>query len=344
MGYQKRSSKARKTIRTSIGKIYMQVKPLVTVIIPTYNRADMVMHAIESVRNQQYSAIQLIVIDDGSTDGTRELLEHAPDLEYHYIPNGGQAAARNLALQYANGSLIATLDSDDRWNPDFLKLSVECLETNKLDFVFSNWTQINKVGQPFDFLTRDPFIKPYLKTGQAWNEWILLSNDQLRSLYLVSCPSPSSAILMRKSSIVDGWNNLLRIGEDWSLYLDMILKKDAIGGFTLTKLWSKLSHEGNIYDGRLRSEILEIVVKDDLEIMRTYQNYLRPDELLVLNKKYVSSLTELSKHLLVREKNVKASWNLFKKSLKTNLPYTISQIPQLFLTAVRNRRFPKRYQ
>lgn len=322
----------------------MQGEPLISVIIPTYNRKHLVMKAIQSVWDQSYPSIQLIVIDDGSADGTHELLSELPNLEYHYIPNGGQAAARNYALQFAKGDFIGTLDSDDVWTPDFLRKSFDCLQKHALDFVFSNWTQYNRAGKPFDFLSRDPFIKPYIQQFPSGNDWIILNNKQLRQLFLVSCPSPSSSVLMRRSSIVKGWNNLLRIGEDWSLYLDMILIKDARAAFTLEKLWLKHAHDANIYDGRIRSEILEIVVKDDLEIMRNYQPYLTKDELKILNRKYVSALTELSKHLLVRKGDFKGSWHLFNKSMKADLPYAFSQIPQLFLTAMRNRGISRKHQ
>jgi glycosyltransferase involved in cell wall biosynthesis len=316
----------------------MQATPLISVIIPTYNRVKLIMKAIRSVWDQSYPSVELIVVDDGSTDGTRELLEFLPGITYYYTPNGGQAAARNLGFQYAKGEFIATLDSDDTWEKNFLSNCFSCIEQHQLDFVFANWIQTNKKGKPFDFLSRDPFIKPYLNKTERWKDWILLDQQDLKKLFLVSCPSPSSSVLMRRSSIVKGWNNTLRIGEDWSLYLDMIFLREGIkAGFTLEPLWVKHAHENNIYDGRLRSEILEIIVKDDLEIINMYQAHLTPDELKILNRKYVCSLTELSKHMLVRRRDFKRCWQLFNKSLKADLTYTFRVIPHLFLNALRNR-------
>ncbi len=88
----------------------MKNNPLVTVIIPTYNRAYVLPMAINSVLAQDYENVQLIISDDGSIDNTREIVEsfQHPKIEYYYQENKGQGAARNLGLQYARGEFIAT--------------------------------------------------------------------------------------------------------------------------------------------------------------------------------------------------------------------------------------------
>lgn len=110
--------------------------PLVSIIIPTYNRSALLAKTLASVQAQTYPAVQIIVVDDGSTDNTRELLTGYPEVEYYYQPNQRQAAARNTGLQHARGEFIASLDSDDTWEPDFLAKSIRCLEQHQLDFVF----------------------------------------------------------------------------------------------------------------------------------------------------------------------------------------------------------------
>src|SRR5690606_18921560 len=161
-----------------------------TVIIPTYNRADKVLDAVKSVLNQTYTNIQILVIDDGSTDQTLELLAAFPQVQYIRQSHSGQASARNNGLRNSNGSLISNLDSDDTWEPEFLSVCVEKLERERLDFVFANWTQEHKTGEDFDFLINDSFLKPFF--NRSVNGWIDLMNDDLRRLYLSACPSPSS--------------------------------------------------------------------------------------------------------------------------------------------------------
>ena len=86
----------------------------VTVVIPTYNRAHLIKDAVESVLNQTYQDFELIVIDDGSTDNTREVLAIYKDkLRYIYQENQGRSAARNHGIKLAQGEYIAFLDSSD---------------------------------------------------------------------------------------------------------------------------------------------------------------------------------------------------------------------------------------
>jgi len=91
---------------------------LISVIIPTYNRAPFLREALDSVFAQTEKDFELIVVDDGSTDATRELAaEYGERLRYFFQPNAGASAARNLGLQNARGRFIAFLDSDDLWQP-----------------------------------------------------------------------------------------------------------------------------------------------------------------------------------------------------------------------------------
>jgi glycosyltransferase involved in cell wall biosynthesis len=96
-------------------------RPLVSAVIPTYNRSHVIERAIASIRNQTYLPIEIIVVDDGSTDNTAALLERlaVPGLRFFRTPsNGGASAARNLGISQARGDLIAFLDADDEWLPE----------------------------------------------------------------------------------------------------------------------------------------------------------------------------------------------------------------------------------
>lgn len=107
----------------------MKTCPLVSVIIPTYNRADIVRTAIESVLAQTYPNIELIVVDDGSTDHTQACLSaYGERIVVLTQDNAGPSVARNRGIEAARGEIVAFLDSDDYWLPAKLARQVEALE------------------------------------------------------------------------------------------------------------------------------------------------------------------------------------------------------------------------
>ena len=99
-----------------------QDPPLISVIIPTFNRASYIVEAVESVLTQSYAPVELIVVEDGSTDDTRQTLMGLSE-KFHYLrqENSGVAAARNAGIAIATGSFLAFLDSDDLWLNDKLQ-------------------------------------------------------------------------------------------------------------------------------------------------------------------------------------------------------------------------------
>lgn len=109
----------------------MLLEPTVSVIIPTYNRAKFIPAAIQSVITQSYRNIEIIVVDDGSTDGTKDVLSPFMDkIRYYHTENMGPAHARNVGMKAASGKYIAFLDSDDLYLPGKLELQVAFMETH----------------------------------------------------------------------------------------------------------------------------------------------------------------------------------------------------------------------
>lgn len=104
--------------------------PAVSIILPTYNRRNTLLRAVRSVQAQSYTDWELLVIDDGSTDGSKELLAtlDEPRLRVIVQANAGAATARNLGLRESRGRYISFLDSDDEWLPHFLALSCGFLD------------------------------------------------------------------------------------------------------------------------------------------------------------------------------------------------------------------------
>lgn len=113
------------------------LNPLVSVIMPAYNAAPYVREAIESVFTQAYEPIELVVVDDGSVDGTADIVKSFPAVTYVFQTNAGSGAARNRAIQKARGEFFTFLDADDRFAPGRLVLQKEALDADPgLDMVF----------------------------------------------------------------------------------------------------------------------------------------------------------------------------------------------------------------
>jgi glycosyltransferase involved in cell wall biosynthesis len=104
-------------------------QPLVSCIVPVYNGEAFLWEALDSIFAQTYRNLDVIVVDDGSTDGSRDLVAGYPrPVQYIQQANSGPAAARNSGLRAARGELISFLDADDVWHPDKLRLQLELLE------------------------------------------------------------------------------------------------------------------------------------------------------------------------------------------------------------------------
>ena len=103
-------------------------RPLISVIIPAYNAAAFLADAVDSIRRQAYQPLEIIIVDDGSTDGTAEVAARlGGEVRYVRQPNGGPAVARNHGLRLARGEVIAFLDADDVWPDGRLEVQLERL-------------------------------------------------------------------------------------------------------------------------------------------------------------------------------------------------------------------------
>ncbi|MBX7170215.1 MAG: glycosyltransferase [Pyrinomonadaceae bacterium] len=262
----------------------MSINKCVSIIIPTFNRANLLPLAIESVQNQTYPNIQIIVVDDGSTDNTAQIVSEFDKVEYYYQENKRQGAARNLGLSKATGDYIASLDSDDVWHPNFLQEAISNLEKNDLDFVFLNWIyHIDSVEFKSDWY-RSRIWKKYRKNPLG--DWFLLNPAETRRLFIETCPAPSSGLLVKKESLLSNWNEQMLIADDWCLILDMVLQKECKAGFTLKPFWVKGIQDENIYDGREPIEtVKELGLHDELMLVERFEDLLTTSEKKIFRKR-----------------------------------------------------------
>lgn len=183
--------------------------PLVSIIMPCLNAAPYVRRAINSIHLQTVSDFELIVVDNGSMDGTPQLVRANPQPRTRllYEEKPGVSNARNRALKASRGEYIVFLDADDTWHPDFLHHMVGAMESDQNTILaYCGW---QNVGLPAP--RNNPFVPPEYEGA-----------DKL-SLLLKSCRWPIHAAITRRRSIeAAGWfDTRLRYAEDFLLWLNI---------------------------------------------------------------------------------------------------------------------------
>ena len=137
---------------------------MVSVIIPAYNREHIILKSVNSVLSQTYSDLELIVVDDGSSDGTRKILESINDERFRYIyqDNAGACKARNYGIELARGEYIAFHDSDDLWLPTKLEKQMNIFENYNADIVFCklNYKRKNGTSELSPSYISEGFLNP----------------------------------------------------------------------------------------------------------------------------------------------------------------------------------------
>ena len=179
--------------------------PLISIIIPTFNRKKWIKTAIDSVLNQSYNNFELFVIDDGSDDNTKEIISgYGKKINYIYQPNQGVSAARNLGIKQAKGEYITFLDSDDLWKKDKLKIQKNLLISHpeiKINYTGEIWIRNNVRVNP-------------KKAHQKYSGWIY---KQCLALCFISA---SSVMIHREIfSNIGLFDEKLQICEDYDLWL-----------------------------------------------------------------------------------------------------------------------------
>ena len=174
--------------------------PLVSVIIPSFNSADYIQAAISSVEYQDYPNREIIVIDDGSTDGTAEILRKSfPHLKTLRIPNSGVSAARNRGIIESKGELIAFLDSDDVWLQQKLSRQIEVMKSRDADLVYCSGVEFDDSNSEIRFIKaqfhgrcyRDYRANPTTDITAVGPSGVLLKRNLIHKAGLFDCSVPA---------------------------------------------------------------------------------------------------------------------------------------------------------
>ena len=195
--------------------------PLVSVIIPAYNQAQYIGRTLESVIQQRFRDYEIIVVNDGSTDDTSQVLEdYREHIQLITQANAGPSAARNTGIKASRGELIAFLDSDDLWMPDMLSSTVEFLNTHQeCDWVCGAWNHIDEHGNMISEVRDMSWHHDIVDRGQ------LLQELALWNLFLVH------VLLLRRRlfECCGAFDESLRAAEDWDLWLRLAAHGHTLG-------------------------------------------------------------------------------------------------------------------
>lgn len=214
------------------------MNPLISVVIPTYNYRKYVVEAIESVLAQSYQPLEVIVADDGSTDGTgEELARYGDRIRYFYQENRGLPAARNLGIRAAGGEYVAFLDSDDLWQPTKLERQMAVMERDP------------RVGVVFCEFECWDLVSGETRRGSCRAD---VRGDIRRKLLHKNCVTGSaSAVLVRRGCFdkVGLFDEALRSAEDWDLWIR--ISREYHFDYVLEPLVILRVHGGNMHKKKI---------------------------------------------------------------------------------------------
>lgn len=325
----------------------------ISVIIPTYNRAHLIRQTIHSILKQSYPPVEVIVVDDGSTDDTEAVLrQFGSAIKYLRIDNAGQARARNIGAEASTAEWIAFCDSDDLWEPNKLSFQVRLFEkAPDVEYSFTNfrivrneqWSRETK----FDFL--------------PIGFWDLPKREVERGLFVVEAPlferllsyQPifPSTIMMKRTfyETVGRWEDSLgrTVGEDFEFTLRCAYRSPV--GVVAAPVVGIRKHTTNFSGDALR------IMLGDIEILRyVLKNHSRAQDYVDVIEEQISRRSagaaegafemgdfKTVRRLLRYVPFTRRSWKLHAKSIIASCPtvlgYFLQKSMLAFSQEMRNR-------
>lgn len=288
--------------------------PLVSVIVPSYNHSKYIEECVESIVNQTYSNYELIVIDDGSTDNSVEILERLQN-KYNFQlvvqENIGLTKTLNKALSLSSGKYISIIASDDYWKTEKIKYQIECLENNlevKLCF-----TDVIYVDGNSKMIDRRSYQERGVKLLQTFEDVLL--NAKL----------PPASLMFKRSDLekIGGFDETLKV-EDLDLWLN-ILKEGGYAKIIPEKLAFYRDYEGNTH----KNKVIDLV-EDHIVTIKKYCEYSTLRKKAILNEWYIRSGYTLinynnKKAIEYLRKGIGKFWDIriYKSIIKLFLPVNI---------------------
>jgi glycosyltransferase involved in cell wall biosynthesis len=186
-------------------------KPLISVILCTYNAVNFVKEAIDSILNQSLDDFELIIVDDGSSDGTKDIIQKYSDYRIRYFPmkvNSGLIFSRNFAISKSNGDYIALMDHDDISEPNRLEAQIEHIKLTNSDVCSSFHYELNNSTK-------------IIKKRKSYTR-----NSDIRALLTVYSPITNPSVLLRKNIFnYHSYSKESEMAEDYALWCELAKKE-----------------------------------------------------------------------------------------------------------------------
>lgn len=286
--------------------------PLISIGVSAYNRKDLLRESLDSLLQQDYPEIEIIVVDDGSTDGTAEMVKaEYPQVNYIYQDNAGDAAAKNHAAKMAKGEYIVFNDSDDMFLPDTVSRLYDLVKDHPGACSYGSYITIDAKGKRLPTKSK----VPVLPQGKI--------TSQLLSHVVVNCCGFLIPLELFKKH--GGFDRSLRAGHDWKLSLILSLETDFYAA--ADPVFLRRRHGSNLstasYRGsRIMLDVFEDFVSAHAEKLSAWGKIIRSRRAVLHNKLARQAILENLSGKLIREHLKTALKNSF--SWKYLLRYIIS--------------------
>lgn len=286
----------------------------ITVILPTYNRENLIGRSIDSVLSQTYTNLELLIIDDASMDCTEKVVKSYTDSRINYVKlerNSGACIARNLGIQMATGDFVAFLDSDDKWDNKFLEKLTGKLVQEKADVAFCR------------FSYRDSKNKKQVVPNFEIN------TDRIYEQLLYDNFVANGAILLRRECLEkESFDVNLKRFQDWDLYLRIFknFKCVFLDEILLNVYYQPTSITGTVSKEKVRQALEVIYKKNYNEIITNKKIYGKFNWRIGVRSIYTKNPDFTSLKIGIKYSNHKGIKSLVYIAAKFKVFYLIGKI------------------
>lgn len=243
---------------------------LISVVMPCYNAEPYLREAVDCVLNQTYPNVELIVVEDGSTDGSAEILESYGDqIKVFHQDNEGPYPARNLGLAHAAGEYVAFLDADDWWQPDALEKLYSTLIACEADIAYCGWQNVGEVMQG------EPYVPPEYE------------KEDIVDHFVRTCPWPIHAALITRQlvALVGGFSTRCYSSMDYDFWLGALATRPRI---------KRVPEVLAFYRWHGSTQVSAVKWRQVLDALTAQKEFIRdnPDMVSHLSRERLDELTE----------------------------------------------------